>query len=169
MDSTAENKNKYTALALTVGVHIVLFLIFWLVVFVTPIPPFEIKPVPEIEIGLGMEGFGNTDSGGSGKNDTDIATTPPDASSSSEVTVESDAPNIVIDETATEVSVETNPNNVDNVTKETPEIKKPQPSSELSNALAILKNSKRHTGAGEGGGNTGGSGTGTRQGVGAGS
>lgn len=169
MDSTAENKNRYVAMALTIGFHALLFLIFIWIVFVTPIPPFEIKPVPEIEIGLGMEGFGNTDAGGSGKNDNDITTANPEPVQK-EQTIQDDAPNIVTDETATEVVVKKNPKN-----KETPKpaepviAEEPKPSSELSSALAALKNRKKHSGDGEGDGNTGGSGNGTRQGVGDGS
>src|ERR1019366_7763124 len=165
MDITVENKNKYVALAYTIGFHIILFLIFILVVFITPIPPFEIKPVPEIEIGLGMEGLGNKDAGGSGQKDKDIATT---EKAATKAIVNNDAPNIVTDEKATEVSIKTNPKNKENHTTETPKAEEPKPSSELSNALAALKNKKKHTGNGEGDGNTGGSGTGTKQGVGSG-
>ena len=75
MEATIENKNRYIAMALTLVFHALLILLFILIVFITPIPPFEIKPVPEVIIGLGMEGFGNSDAGGSGQNDNDIATT----------------------------------------------------------------------------------------------
>ncbi|HSH67304.1 MAG TPA: hypothetical protein VLB84_16285, partial [Bacteroidia bacterium] len=60
MDISAENKNKYSALGLTLIFHAILFLIFlWKIT--TPIPPFTQVPPPEIEIGLGMMGLGNTD------------------------------------------------------------------------------------------------------------
>ena len=74
MDASAENKNRYMAMGLTILFHVLLFLLFIYMVFITPIPPFEIKPVPEIEIGLGMEGLGRKDAGGSGQHDKDIAT-----------------------------------------------------------------------------------------------
>lgn len=163
MNITAENKNKYIALAYTIGVHVIIFLIFILVVFITPIPPFEIKPVPEIEIGLGMEGLGNRDAGGSGQKDNDITTT---EAAANKAVVNNNAPNIVTDETATEATVKTNPKNKDNHATETPVVEEPKPSSELTNALAALKNKKKHTGNGEGDGKTGGSGSGSKQGVG---
>src|SRR3989344_4823393 len=102
---TAENKNKYLAIVFTLGFHALLFLLFLFIVFITPIPPFEIKPVPEIEIGLGMEGAGNTASGGSGQNDPNVETSMDAAVSSNE-----SSPNIITDETETDVSVKTNPN-----------------------------------------------------------
>ena len=163
MDITSEDKNRYIALAYTIGFHVIMFLIFILVVFITPIPPFEIKPVPEIEIGLGMEGLGNMDAGGSGQKDNDIATT---EKAAAKAVVNNDAPNIVTDETATEATVKTNPKNKEEHVTETPKVEEPKPSSELTNALAALKNKKKHSGNGEGDGNTGGSGTGSKQGVG---
>ncbi len=163
MSAPAENKNKYFALAFTIGFHALLFLLFVLIVFITPIPPFEIKPVPEIEIGLGIEGLGNADAGGSGQNDDDIAT-------SNEVVkspqVSNDAPNILTDEAEPTVTVKTNPKNAKDNSAETPTIEEPKPSSELLNAIAALKSKKRHEGKGEGDGNTGGTGTGTKKGVG---
>ena len=163
MDATAENKNRYIALAYTLGFHALLFLLFILIVFITPIPPFEIKPVPEIEIGLGMEGLGSKDAGGSGQHDKDIAT--------SETKVKAPksnntAANYVTDDTETSVSVKTNKKNKKESKAETPVVKEEQPSEELLSALAALKNKKKHTGKGEGDGNTGGSGNGTKQGVG---
>lgn len=163
MDTTAENKNRYIALAYTIGFHVIMFLIFILVVFITPIPPFEIKPVPEIEIGLGMEGLGNTDAGGSGQKDNDIATT---EKAAPKAVVNNDAPNIVTDETGEAVNVKSNPKNKENRAVETPKVEEQKASSELSNALAILKSQKKHSGKGQGDGNTGGSGTGSKQGVG---
>jgi periplasmic protein TonB len=165
MDAAAENKNRYIALACTIAFHILLFLIFLLVVFVTPIPAFEIKPIPEIEIGLGMEGLGNSDAGGSGQKDKDIATSEKMITKS---VASNDAPNVVTDETATEVSIKTNPPKKEKPTTEAPKVEEPkqEPSSQLSRALATLRNSHTHTGNGEGEGNTGGSGMGSKQGVG---
>lgn len=157
----AENKNKYLALVLTIGFHALLFLLFLFIVFITPIPPFEIKPVPEIEIGLGMEGAGNIASGGSGQNDPNIET-----SLEAAVTSPSVAPNIITDETETDVSVKTNPNAVPENTAETlsPEEKKER--EELEKALAKIKAMKDKKGKGDGGKNTGGTGNGTNAGVG---
>jgi periplasmic protein TonB len=162
MDASAERKNKIIALGFTLGFHALLLLLLLIIVFITPIPPFEIKPVPEIEIGLGMEGLGNQDAGGSGQKDKDIATT--------ETTVKTpvspnSAPNIVTDETENDVSVKTNPNAPKEANSETV-VEEPKPSSELLNALAKLKTKQKHDGKGEGDGNTGGSGTGSKQGVG---
>ncbi len=162
MNATAENKNKYAALALTIGFHVLLFLLFIFMVFVTPIPPFEIKPVPEIEIGLGMEGLGKTDAGGSGQHDNDIATSPKETSHPANNT----SANFVTDETETSVSVKKNPKVKTENKTETPTVEEEKPSSELLNALAALKNKNKHTGKGEGDGNSGGSGTGSKQGVG---
>lgn len=183
MEAAAENKNKYFALGLTILFHAILFLIFILVVFVTPIPPFEIKPVPEIEIGLAMDGLGNTDAGGSSaKNDKEIATRPetPPASTPEAVTKTVDIPTpsqekVVTDETGESVNIaKVTPKKkvkkekvkVKEKVIETPKPVEEKPSSELSDALAILKSKKKHSGEGGGGGTTGGLGTGTNTGVG---
>lgn len=163
MQVSAENKNKYIAMILTVGFHALLFLLLIFIVFVTPIPPFEIKPVPEIEIGLGMEGLGNEDAGGSGKHDQDIATS--EQATTSHV-VNNTSPNILTDESETTVTVKSNPKNKKEIKTETPVVEEPKESKELLSALAALKNKKQHTGNGEGDGNTGGSGTGKNTGVG---
>jgi len=163
MDVSTENKNKYAALAFTIGFHCLLFVLFLFTVFITPIPPFEIKAIPEVTLDLGMEGLGRTDAGGSGQKDKDIATT---ETATKAPVVNKDEPAIITDETETVASIKNNPKK-DKVTKTVPaKIVEPQASSELLNALAILKNKKKHSGKGEGDGNTGGSGTGTQQGVG---
>ncbi len=163
MDASAENKNKYLALAFTLGFHALLFLLFLLTVFITPIPPFEIKPIPEIEIGLGIEGKGNKDAGGSGKHDKDIATSQEAAKTPVK---NNDAPNILTDNSEPTAVVKSNPKNKKEIKTETPVVEEPKPSSELLNALAALKTKTKHTGKGEGDGNTNGSGTGDKQGVG---
>ncbi|HEY0030694.1 MAG TPA: hypothetical protein VGC65_08045 [Bacteroidia bacterium] len=163
MDSASENKNKYFALAFTLGFHAVLFLLFIFIVFITPIPPFEIKPIPEIEIGLGMEGLGNTASGGSGQNDPELETSRDDIAATN-ATPESN--NVVTDDAEKEVSVKTNPN-VKEESKEdvmTPEEKRER--ADLEKALAKIKAMKDKKGNGNGGGNTGGTGNGTNAGVG---
>jgi periplasmic protein TonB len=168
MSVTAENKNRAIALTLTLVFHALLFLLFVIIVFITPIPPFEIKPVPEIEIELGMEGFGKTEAGGSGKNDPDIATVTENAAPQAQQTTQNNtAPNIITDPTETSTTVITNPKNKNTKeTTETPKIEEEKPSQELLRALNALKNKKKHEGEGQGSGNTGGSGTGTSQGIG---
>ncbi|MCW3105241.1 MAG: tolA full: protein TolA [Bacteroidetes bacterium] len=161
MEAQAENKNRYIALAFTIGFHALLFLLFILVVFITPIPPFEIKPVPEIEIGLGMEGMGQ-DPGGSGNNSKDLATAM-DAAPVTK-TQASDAPDVITDPTETEVPMKTNPDSKKDVKEDVKTPAEQQASSELLNALAKLKN--KNGGKGEGNGNTGGSGDGKGAGVG---
>jgi periplasmic protein TonB len=162
-DST-DNKNRYLALGLTLLFHALLFLLFIFMVFITPIPPFEVKPVPEIEIGLGMEGMG-TDPGGSGDHSKDLQTSMDAAAVTTQA--QTDAPNIVTDPTETDVVIKANPENKKDV-KETVEAPKTpqeeQASAQLLNALAKLKNKKG--GKGEGDGNTGGSGNGTGKGFG---
>lgn len=160
MEATG-NKNKYLALLFTIGFHALLFLLFILIVFITPIPAFEIKPVPEIEIGLGMEGLGNTASGGSGENDPNVET-----SMEASVSATESAPNVITDATETEVSVKTNPNSTTTTEVETlsPEEKKER--EELEKALAKIKAMKDKKGKGDGGKNTGGTGNGTNSGVG---
>lgn len=160
MEAT-ENKSKYLAIVFTIGFHGLLFLLFLFIVFITPIPPFEIKPVPEIEIGLGMEGAGNTASGGSGENDPNIETSMDAAVSSNE-----SAPNIITDETETEVSVKTNPNAKPESTAETLSPEEQKERAELEKALAKIKAMKDKKGKGDGGKNTGGTGNGTNSGVG---
>lgn len=168
MNTSAENKNKYLAVALAIGFHGLLFLLCIFIVFITPIPPFEIKEVPEVELDLGMEGLGNADAGGSGQNDPDIKTSE-NAAATPAPPETNDAPNIVTDETETVVSVKNNPKpKTVETTEAPPKVEEPKPSTELLNALANLKNKKKHDGKGEGDGNTGGSGTGSKQGVGAG-
>ncbi len=172
MEASADNKNKYIALGLTLVFHAFLFLLFVWIVFITPIPPFEIKPVPEIEIGLGMEGMGSKDAGGSGRKDKDIATSPPEKTVAKAEPKVTEAPaKILTDDTEESVAIKSSPKKVTKkqVITETPKVVEEKPSSELSDALAILKNKKKHTGSGEGTGNTGGSGNGTKLGVGDGS
>ncbi len=163
MEALAENKNKYIALLLTLVIHALLILLFILIVFITPIPPFEIKPVPEIEIGLGPEGLGNTDAGGSGQKDKDIATSPEKVKSPK---VENSAANVVTDETETAVAVKKNPKSKKENKAEASVVPEEKPSSELAKALAALKLKKQHKGKGEGNKGTGGSGNGSQQGVG---
>jgi TonB family protein len=170
MEGSTENKHKYQALGFTLFFHVLIFLLFIFTVFITPIPPFEIKPVPEIEIGLGMEGLGNKDAGGSGRNDKELTTTTPEpVKTESNPVIESQTNDVLTDETETAVVVKKNakkPKKTPKVEIETPKIVEEKPSSELSNALAILKSKKKFSGNGEGSNNTGGSGNGTQKGVG---
>ena len=73
---------------------------------------------------------------------------------------------VVTDEKETVVSVKKHPKKEKLIKTETPKIEEPKPSSELTTALARLKNKKKHEGQGEGNGKTGGSGTGDNTGVG---
>lgn len=157
MDATAENKNRYMAMAITALIHAILFLLLIFIVFVTPIPPFEIKPVPEIEIGLGVEGLGNADAGGAGQHDNSIATN----NNSTNVNDNSSSSNIMTDDTEPTAVVKTNPKN----NKDDNKVEEPKEDKELLAALAALKNKNRNDGKGEGDG-TGGSGTGNNNGVG---
>ncbi|MGB3948475.1 MAG: energy transducer TonB [Bacteroidia bacterium] len=168
MSSSTENKTKYMALGFTIGFHALLLLLFVLIVFITPIPPFEIKEIPEVELDLGMEGLGNTDAGGSGQNDPDIETSEVVATKPAE---NNETATIITDETETVVSVKSNPKKktekATEVTEAAPtKVEEPKPSTELLNAISKLKNKNKHKGNGEGDGNTGGSGTGSKQGVG---
>ena len=163
MSLQAENKNKVYALLFTIGFHVLLFLLFILIVFITPIPPFEIIPVPEIEIGLGMEGMGQ-DAGGSGQNDPDLTTT---TDAVKNTVVAENAPNIITDDNETEsVIIKSNPTNNNNTNGEVVTAEAPKPTSALQKALDALKSKKEHKGKGEGNGNTGGSGNGTGKGPG---
>ncbi len=157
----AENKNKYLAMVFTIGFHALLFLLFLIIVFITPIPPFEIKPVPEIEIGLGMEGAGNTASGGSGQNDPNIET-----SMDAAVAASNSAPNVITDATETETSVPANPKAKPESTAETLTPEELKERAELEKALAKIKAMKDKKGNGDGGKNTGGTGNGNNTGVG---
>jgi protein TonB len=163
MDASAENKNRYVALTLTIGFHALLFLLFLFIVFITPIPAFEIKPVPEIKIELGMEGLGNADAGGSGQHDKDIATS---QNAAVKPVTNNNTPNVLTDDSDPTAVVKTNPKNKKDNKAEAPIVEEEKPSTELLNALAALKNKNKHVGKGEGDGNTGGSGNGNKQGVG---
>jgi len=170
MDAQAENKNKYFALGFTLLFHAILFLIFILVVFVTPIPPFEVKPVIELEMGIEMMGQGNTDAGGSSsKQDKEIATQPetpqPVAKSEPVATKTVDQPTpsqekVVMDETGETVNItKASPKKKAKKDKKdkvkeivTPQPVEQKPSSELTDLLARYKSQKAHTGEGHGGG-----------------
>jgi len=167
MSTAAENKNRITALILTIGFHALLFLLLIFIVFITPLPPFEIKPTPEIELDLGMEGLGNTHAGGSGKNDTEIETTQETAFHIAHQTVATtSAPAIITNPTDEAVSIKTNPNNITEQTTEQPKEIEPKPSTELLSALNKLKNREKHNGNGQGNGGTGGSGSGSGHSIG---
>src|ERR1035437_6919515 len=111
MDASIENKNKYVALAFTVGFHALLFLLFLFIVFITPLPPFEVKIIPEVTMDLGTEGFGNSDAGGSGQHNKDIATS---EKAVKNPVVDNSAPNILTDDSELAAVVKTNPKNKKN-------------------------------------------------------
>jgi protein TonB len=163
MSASVENKSRYQALAITIGFHVALLLLLFFIVIITPIPAFEVKPVPEVMLDLGMEGLGNKDAGGSGQHDKDIATTENAVKTNAAKT---STPSVITDDSEPNVSVKSTPKKNKTTETETPKVEEPKASSELLTALALLKNKKKHEGKGEGDGNTGGSGTGTKQGVG---
>lgn len=164
MEATLDNRNKYTAMLLTLVIHALLFLLFLFIVFITPIPPFEIKPVPEIEIGLGMVGLGNQNAGGSGPS-KEAATTTEKVKTAKSINT---AANIVTDETETAVSMKRNPKSKNDTKVEAPAVAEEKPSQELLNALAIMKSKKEHKGKGKGEDGKGGNGTGPKNGIGSG-
>lgn len=169
MNAKLENKNKLIALGITIGLHILLLILCVSIVFITPIPAFEIKEVPEIELALGFEGRGSMDSGGSGTPEEGMENpeniTPPNP------TINSNPANVITDNTnnndAATVITNTNPGTSETettLTNPTVETAEPQ---QISSPLAeLLKKAKerRNAKAGTGGGNTGGHGTGTGQG-----
>ena len=167
MSTIAENKSKYAALGFTLGFHALLFLLFIWVVFITPLPPFKVElppPVLEIINEGGIEGTGQN-MGGSGNKQDDIKTTPQDVSPAPT----NSSPNVVTDESATDVPLKKNPKakpEAKNEDVKTPEEEKA--SSELLATLARMKSKHKHEGEGEGTGQTGGSGPGTGTGIGSG-
>src|SRR3954467_1330610 len=55
MSTSADNRSKYAAFGLTVGFHLLFFLLLIYVVFVTPLPPFAVPPSIVLEWSNGME------------------------------------------------------------------------------------------------------------------
>jgi periplasmic protein TonB len=172
MSIAVENKNKITAIALTIGFHALLFLLFIFIVFITPLPPFEIKPSqtpPEIELDLGTEGLGATDAGGSGQNDTHIETTPETtAPQQTHQTVAAASAPAIITDPAEETStyIPNNPNSKTTTITETPKIEEPKEDPRLKAMLQKIKDRNNQTGKGAGGNNTGGSGDGSGHSIG---
>jgi protein TonB len=178
MDATvSDNKSKFTALGLTILFHALLFLLFLLHINI-PDPPFGAPvPVPEavFDLGMGMAGSGNTDAGGSGKNDPDLATKSEPVKVAPAVKINT-AEEMITDNTGEVVDIKTSPKKkpkkkvVTEVAKPTEEkVVEEKASAELANALANIRSRKTHTGQGSGGGETGGTGSGTKQGAGNGS
>lgn len=165
MDTPAENKTRIAAIGITLGFHILLFLLFIWIVFITPIPPFPIPDTIEVDMSSGMEGMG-ANAGGSGKNDNDIKTSQDEVVSPVPTPSVNNAPNIVTDETSTDVAVKTNPKAKPDAKEDAKTPEEETASKELLAALEKLKSKNKHDGEGEGGKNTGGSGNGTSTGVG---
>jgi hypothetical protein len=168
MSSTIlQNKNKFVAVVVTIAVHALLFLMCYGIVFVTPLPPFEIpKPPPEIEISWdGFIGRGQTDAGGSGEGEPDIATAPIVASSNNP-TKNSAAPKIIVDNTDESVSIENGTETNSSEEVKEPEVRKVSSHLAKMLALAKIKSEKKTKGKGTGIGKTGGDGDGTSTGVG---
>lgn len=168
----AENKNRFIALGFTLGFHALLFLLFILIVFITPIPPFVQPPVIETDVIIedgGSNGMGRN-AGGSGNHDNDMTTSPEAGASTPTHTATAannvSAPDHVTDETATDASVNKSPVPKTNTSEEAKTPAEEQASRDLLEALARLKNKHQHTGEGEGSGQTGGSGNGSSTGAG---
>jgi periplasmic protein TonB len=164
MDTSSDSRNKYAALGLTLGLHALLFLAFILIVFITPIPPFEMPATIEVDMS-GMEGMG-ADAGGSGKHDDDLKTSTDVATNATPTPATNTSENIITDETSTDAVVKTNPKAKPDAKEEAKTPEEEKASKELLAALEKLKSKNKHDGEGEGGKNTGGSGNGTNTGVG---
>lgn len=165
MDAAAINKrNKTLALAYTLGFHALLLLLFFFIVFITPIPPFEVKPEAklELELGFGIEGLGHADAGGSGNHNKEVNTTTEKVKST---TNKATAPDVMTNDDETSVAVKTNKKKK-NVKADAPIVKEEKEDADLVNALAKLHSKKQHRGQGEGSNNDGGSGNGNNGGVG---
>jgi TonB family protein len=173
MDTAAsDHKNKYTALGLTILFHVLLFLLFLLHINV-PDPPFAVVAVPEavVDLGMGQLGSGNSDAGGSGKNDPDLATKTVPAKVTPAVKTNA-AEDVITDNTGEVVDIKSSPKkktkkHVEEVVKPTEEkVVEEKESTELANALAMIKTRNAHSGKGDGGKETGGTGHGTGPGPG---
>jgi TonB family protein len=175
MDTFAsENKNKYSALGLTILFHILLFVFFIFYPITVPDPPFAVVPVPEVVadiIGMGMQGSGNTDAGGSGKNDPDLATksVPVKATPVEKVTTPDE---VITDNTGEVVDIKSSPKKkpkkqVVEVVRPTEEqLKEEREAAELASMLATVNAKRKHVGEGDGGKKTGGTGSGPGKGAG---
>jgi TonB family protein len=175
MDTFAsENKNKYSALGLTILFHILLFVFFIFYPITVPDPPFAVVPVPEVVadiIGMGMQGSGNTDAGGSGKNDPDLATKsePVKATPVVKVTTPDE---VITDNTGEVVDIKNSPKKkpkkqVVEVVRPTEEqLKEEKEAAELASMLATVNAKRKHVGEGDGGKKTGGTGSGPGKGAG---
>jgi hypothetical protein len=165
-----QNKNKLVAIAATIAVHALLFLLCYGIVFITPLPPFEIPPPPpEIEISWdGFVGRGETDAGGSGANDPEVETAAVVATSS-QPSQTSIAPKVIVDNTEETVSIENGTATAAEVENKEPVVEVQTASKNLLSALAKYKSRKQTSGKGSGSGMTGGDGKGTSTGIGNGS
>jgi TonB family protein len=175
MDTFAsENKNKYSALGLTILFHILLFVFFILYPITVPDPPFAVVPVPEVVadiIGMGMQGSGNTDAGGSGQHDPDLATKSEPVKATP--VVKTTTPDEVItDNTGEVVDIKSSPKKkpkkqVVEVVRPTEEqLKEEREAAELASMLATVNAKRKHVGEGDGGKKTGGTGSGPGKGAG---
>lgn len=173
METTvSDNKSKFSALGLTILFHALLFILFLFRIHV-PDPPFPIVVVPEavIDLGMGQVGSGNSDAGGSGKNEPDLATKTEPAKVVPEVKTNT-AEDVITDNTGEVVDIKKSPKKkpkkqVVEVVKPTEEkVVEEKASAELANALAMIKTRNAHSGKGQGDKATGGTGNGTGPGPG---
>lgn len=52
MEATVPKRSRLISLLLTIAVHLIVVLIFYSIHIITKLPPFEIKPVPELQVEL---------------------------------------------------------------------------------------------------------------------
>jgi periplasmic protein TonB len=163
VNAQVENKNRAYAVGITIGIHALLLLLCLFIVFITPIPAFEIKEVPEVEVELGFEGRGSMDSGGSGTPETSSQT----PANSAPQQPSTSSPSVIVDNNDNDqsVSVKTNPKPSNATSDATPTETQPQVNPRLQ-ALIDKANARKNGKGGSGGGDTGGDGKGKGGGIG---
>ncbi len=151
MEAT-ERGNKALALGITIGIHALLFLLFIMAIFKTPIPPFPETPMPEVVFDFGnfIEGSGSTEANGMGDaqpSDANTAKTEKSNTSPSDNKLLTSNVEESVNVKSSEKTEKPNNTKVENTTEKTTEQK---PSTELEAALNKLRNKKSGTG-GDGG------------------
>ena len=155
MTEKAEKQHKVIAIAGALLVHALFFLIFILIIFKTPLPPFPEGASPGIEIDFGntIEGTGNTEADQINNSETSTVKA---AEMKPSIAAEEDN-SVVTNEAEPTISIvkkDKQHKKVENkVVAELEKPVEPSPSNELTNALNRLKN--KNTGAVGGDGNSG--------------
>lgn len=141
---TSDRNNKIVAATVTVVVHAVLLLIFLLIVFHTPIPPFPDSGSPGIEVNLGNsdQGMGDVLTDNFTPAEVPQQTTVKTSSAKVKTTTTTSNERIITSSTG-EPAVT---NNTANTTTQTAEAKQPEMSTDLQNALAKWKTRSQRTG-----------------------